>query len=130
MKTHAEHIHITPLRVYLAIGLSLLVLTAVTVGISFIHLGGWNAVVAVLIATVKAMLVALFFMHLIYDRKFYLGIFFIAIFFVSLFLAITMFNVLRRGDIDLIRNQPIESKAKMYENMIIDTTAVDHDAGH
>jgi cytochrome c oxidase subunit 4 len=130
MKSVADHIHITPIKIYLGIGLSLLLLTAVTVSVSFIHLGGWNAVVAVLIATLKALLVALFFMHLIYDRKIYFVVFSIALVFVSIFLAFTMFDVLRRGDIYEVRSHPIESRAKMYENMPVDTSGIEHNTGH
>jgi len=48
---------------YIAIGISLLVLTAITVFAAFVNLGPFNPVVALLIATVKATLVILFFMH-------------------------------------------------------------------
>jgi cytochrome c oxidase subunit IV len=48
---------------YLLIGIALLVLTATTVGAAFINLGAFNPVVALLIATIKATLVVLFFMH-------------------------------------------------------------------
>ncbi|MGB8011358.1 MAG: cytochrome C oxidase subunit IV family protein [Terriglobales bacterium] len=47
----------------LAIGLVLLILTATTVGAAFVNLGPFNPVVALLIATIKATLVVLFFMH-------------------------------------------------------------------
>ena len=47
----------------LFIGVVLLVLTATTVGAAFINLGVFNPVVALLIATIKATLVILFFMH-------------------------------------------------------------------
>ena len=48
---------------YVAIGLILLVLTATTVGAAFVNLGPLNPVIALLIATIKATLVVLFFMH-------------------------------------------------------------------
>ncbi len=48
---------------YIAIGASLLVLTAITVFAAFVNLGPFNPVVALLIATIKATLVILFFMH-------------------------------------------------------------------
>jgi cytochrome c oxidase subunit 4 len=50
---------------YLAIFAALLVLTGLTTGIAFVDLGGIaNVAVALAIAVVKAMLVALYFMHL------------------------------------------------------------------
>ena len=48
---------------YIAIGLGLLVLTATTVGAAFVNLGAFNPVIALVIATIKATLVVLFFMH-------------------------------------------------------------------
>ena len=48
---------------YVAIGISLLTLTAITVFAAFVNLGPFNPVVALLIATIKATLVVLFFMH-------------------------------------------------------------------
>ncbi len=48
---------------YIAIGIGLLVLTATTVGAAFVNLGPFNPIIALLIATIKATLVVLFFMH-------------------------------------------------------------------
>ena len=49
----SEH-HITPLRTYLIIAASLLFLSGVTVWVSYIDLGSFNIVLAMLVATVKA----------------------------------------------------------------------------
>lgn len=51
-------------RIYIWVWAGLLVLTAATVAVSYVHLGLGNAAVALGIASVKAALVALFFMHL------------------------------------------------------------------
>jgi cytochrome c oxidase subunit IV len=62
MSEQAEHgTHSTGF--YIAIGAILIVLTGVTAGVAFINLGPFNPVVALLIATIKATLVILFFMH-------------------------------------------------------------------
>jgi len=50
---------------------ALLILTAITVGAAYINLGAGNVVVALFIATIKATLVVLFFMHLRYDKPVY-----------------------------------------------------------
>jgi cytochrome c oxidase subunit 4 len=55
--------HIAPLRVYLAVFVTLLVLTGVTTAVAFVDLGHANTPVALGIASVKASLVVLFFMH-------------------------------------------------------------------
>ena len=119
MSTHAENekTHVLPLKIYFSVAAALFVLTGITVGVSFIHLGGWNAVAAVGIASIKAMLVALFFMHLWYDRKIFLIIFITSIVFLGLFLSLTMFDVISRGDIYPGYEQPINKEAKIYDNM-------------
>jgi cytochrome c oxidase subunit 4 len=62
--------HVQPFKTYLAVFISLLVLTVVTVGAAFMDFGALELVVAMLIASVKAMLVVLFFMHLKYENPF------------------------------------------------------------
>jgi|SRR5208337_1098549 len=62
MSEHEEHSSHSQ-RFYISIGIGLLVLTATTVGAAFVNLGPFNPVIALLIATIKATLVVLFFMH-------------------------------------------------------------------
>jgi len=62
MAQHEEHTTHSQ-GFYLAIGAILLVLTATTVGAAFVNLGPFNPIIALLIATIKATLVVLFFMH-------------------------------------------------------------------
>ena len=72
MDSHASHAaeidkHV---RTYILVFATLLVLTMVTVAVSYLHLEVHQAIaVALLIATIKASLVALFFMHLISERQ-------------------------------------------------------------
>ena len=73
MSEHAEH---TPeeikkhVRIYLAVFAALAVLTVVTVAVSYLHLEVHEAIaLALVIATVKASLVAAYFMHLISEKK-------------------------------------------------------------
>jgi len=61
--------HIVSPGTYLAIILTLLALTFITVEAATIDLGQWNIVMALLIATVKATLVVLFFMHAKYSPR-------------------------------------------------------------
>jgi cytochrome c oxidase subunit 4 len=55
--------HVASRKGYIVIFLALLALTAVTATVAFVNLGILNPVVALGIATIKALLVALFFMH-------------------------------------------------------------------
>lgn len=57
-------------QTYIKVFASLLVLTVVTVGVSYLHVEiHWAVIIALAVATVKASLVALFFMHLIDEKK-------------------------------------------------------------
>jgi cytochrome c oxidase subunit IV len=58
------------LRLYIGVFVALLVGTALTVAVSFIHFGhSGNIAVALIIAVLKALLVAGFFMHLVGEKK-------------------------------------------------------------
>ena len=112
----AEHkIHITPITTYLAVAFGLFILTGVTVSASFIDLGAFNIALALAIASIKALLVAFFFMHLFYDNKLYLIVFSAALFFLTLFIILTMFDTNYRGEIYKEQARPINSEAKIYD---------------
>lgn len=115
-KNHPEP-HVVPLSVYLAVGLSLLVLTAVTVAVASVNLGPFNLVVAITIASIKASLVALFFMHLFYDNKLFMTVFLSAIMFLAVFIILTMFDTERRDDLYEETARPIKPEAVMYERL-------------
>ena len=66
---HSPHIHITPLWVYLAVFAALAAGTLLTWGVSTIDLGMYNTPIALVIATIKASLVILFFMHVIQSSR-------------------------------------------------------------
>jgi cytochrome c oxidase subunit 4 len=72
MSTHNEHAYDPQkeARTYRVTLTLLLILTAVTVAASYIHFesSSVNVVIALTIATMKATLVALFFMHLLHDK--------------------------------------------------------------
>ena len=61
--------HVTSVRTYLLIFAALMVLTAVTVAVAFVDMGSFNDVVALAIAVVKAVLVVLFFMHVLHSSR-------------------------------------------------------------
>src|SRR5580692_10418582 len=60
----SDHSKSSPLPTYFAVWAALLVGTFLTYEVAKIDLGVFNAAVALIIATTKALLVALFFMHL------------------------------------------------------------------
>lgn len=59
-----DHSKSSPLKTYFAVWLALLAGTGLTYAVAFVDLGPFNPVIALAIATSKALLVALFFMHL------------------------------------------------------------------
>ena len=67
MEEAAHHV-VSPI-IYIIVGAALLVLTGTTVWASFQEWGNFNAVAALGIAVVKAMIVVLFFMHVKYSTK-------------------------------------------------------------
>lgn len=95
---HAEHglSHIMSPKILLGVWGALIVLTVVTVVTAtnpLFNFGAYpNLVIAMIIATVKATLVCLFFMHLLYDRKFNLLIFMGSLLFVLLFVSFAMMD--------------------------------------
>ncbi len=86
------HFHVVPLPLLISVFLALIVLTILTVGATKVDLGNANLWLAMLIAGVKATLVALYFMHLKWDKKFYSFIFLGGIAFVALFIGIALMD--------------------------------------
>lgn len=90
--------HISPLSTYIAVYLGLLVLTVVTVLVSYAELPPAQSIpAAVAVASVKAFLVAAWFMHLKYDKRFNIFIFCAAIWFMAVFFLFTLFDLTSRG---------------------------------
>ncbi|MDO8493888.1 MAG: cytochrome C oxidase subunit IV family protein [Deltaproteobacteria bacterium] len=82
--------------VYFAVWMALLALTGITVGVSYYNFGDWNIFVAMLVATIKAALVCLYFMHLKYDNKVNAVVFASGIFCLAVFIILTATDELFR----------------------------------
>ena len=61
--------HVMPVRTNIAVFVALLVLLVVTVGAAYLPLGVLHVPIAMTIATIKAVLIVLFFMHLLHSHK-------------------------------------------------------------
>ena len=73
MSAQHEHEHaLVPYSLYIKVWAALIVLTAVTVGVSYVDLKHVTVITALIIATVKASLVLLYFMHLRFEKPIYL----------------------------------------------------------
>lgn len=96
---HGDHEHyIIPDSIVVKVGVTLFLLTIITVAVAHVDLGAWNLVVAVLVATVKALLVALFFMGLFYDKKENAVIFGTSFVFLGIFFSLTAMDIFFRKD--------------------------------
>lgn len=121
--------HVVPIKLLLAVGTALLVLTWLTVAVMGIDLGEGNIYLAMGIATVKASLVCLFFMHLFWDRPFNALIFVSSVTFVILFITFALIDtfeykprinqyyteVWNGGDAIGIQNRMTETDAALKE---------------
>ena len=96
----AVHSHISPWEFYMKIFVGLVMLTFLTIGVSYIHLGKMNLIVAIMISTTKAALVVTFFMHLKYDSRFNALMFLSSLLFIGVFFAYTLNDTDRRGQVD------------------------------
>ncbi len=97
---HGEHVHEHSWKGYLYILLILLVLTVITVTASRINFGSSsaNVVIAMTIATIKASLVAIFFMHLKDDKPINGLIFVSSLLFLAVFLGFCIVDADSRFD--------------------------------
>jgi cytochrome c oxidase subunit 4 len=85
--------HIMSFGLLSRIWLALLLLTGVTVGVAAFDFGYLNVLVAMTVATAKALLVILFFMHLKYENRL-LGTFVALVFLIlAIFIGFTFFDV-------------------------------------
>jgi cytochrome c oxidase subunit 4 len=97
MANHAEH-ETHSKAFYIGIGATLIGLTVVTALVAFVNLGPFNPVVALLIATIKATLVILFFMHVKgASEKLTAGIVVSGFFFLLILLALSLADYLTRS---------------------------------
>src|SRR5262245_58014190 len=79
--------HVAEPRVLVATFVALIVLTAITIAVAMRGFGEWDFVFAMTIATIKASLVCLFFMHLRYDKPFHALVFIASVSFAILFIG-------------------------------------------
>ena len=89
-------------RKYLFVFGALLILTLVTVSISYLHLSVIPAIIAAMIvASIKGSLVASYFMHLVSERKF---IYFILVITVIFFVGLMLLPVMHHLDRGVLYN--------------------------
>jgi cytochrome c oxidase subunit 4 len=110
--------HIASPKLYLGIFLTLMVCTAATVWAAYQDLGPWNIVIALAIATLKASLVVLFFMHAKYSPKRTQLVVICAIFWLGIMLALTLSDYETRHDVSRLRS-PVTTPATTLPTSVI-----------
>lgn len=88
--------HVLPMKVLLGTWGALMVLTVLTVAVAKLPIFDFgaspNLLIAMVIATVKATLVCLYFMHLRYDKMFHTVVFISAILLATLFVSFALMD--------------------------------------
>jgi caa(3)-type oxidase subunit IV len=116
MAAHGQH-HITPLKTFLKVYASLIALTIFTVYTATQwNLGWFNTPLAMIIATTKAAIVALWFMHLKYDTKLNRVVFLSAFFFLMLFFGLTAMDLFTRDNFHDTSVEELRAKVEASAN--------------
>ena len=88
--------HHVSFKTYLNVILVLFALTVLTVAVSLVDFKAFNFIIAMGIASVKAALVLMYFMHLKYEDKSYLVIFLSGVFFLFIIFLFSSFDISTR----------------------------------
>lgn len=91
-----EPITVSP-KIYGFTFIALLLLLAVSFGIAHLRLGPWGVVAGVAIAAIKALLVALYFMHIRYTSGFLRVAAAAGVFWLGVLIVLTLSDYLSRG---------------------------------
>lgn len=96
--------HLLSVRTYLLVLLALLALTALTLGVSLLPLSGrWHTVIGLSIGVVKAALVALVFMHVVFSPRLTWIVIAVTIFWlVGVLFVLALTDFLTRGAIPFL----------------------------
>ncbi len=94
------HSHVASAQFYWGIFGALVVFTILTVKVSYYDFGPANIIIAMLVATMKAGLVATFFMHLRHDKLFNTLAFLSAFLFLAIFILLTYDDLGNRARLD------------------------------
>ena len=93
MSQYTEHgIHISSVRLLVIVLIALLFGTWLTVSVTYFDLGFLNIWIGLAIATTKAILVGLYYMHLRWDKPFNSFVFLTAFVFLGIFVGIAMMD--------------------------------------
>ncbi len=124
---HEDQGHSHHTKSYVIVWVTLLLLTVVTVWVSYFDFGEWNLFVAMLVATVKAALVCLFFMHLKYDNRMDQVVFISSFVFLAIFISLTLSDVMERPKVEpaqvLAVQGPVGDQSAKMKELLASTPA-------
>ena len=94
--------HIMPVRTNVTVFVLLLVLLFATVAGAYLPLGVLHFPVAMTIAVAKAVLIVLFFMHLLYSHRLTMVVSVAAFLWLAILIALTLSDYLSRGSLGIL----------------------------
>lgn len=97
--------HIVPRKTYAWTFAALIALTALTTGLGFLDLGPFSTVIAVLLAASKATLIAMFFMHALYEVTVVRVVIAAAVIWVAILISLTVADYVTRQFLPFPANQ-------------------------
>jgi cytochrome c oxidase subunit 4 len=90
-----------PVRTNVLVFIALLVLLVMTVGAAYLPLGVMHVPVAMTIATIKAVLIVLFFMHLLHSHRLMMVVAVGSFLWLAIMVVLTLNDYLSRGILDI-----------------------------
>ncbi len=88
--------HITSVRTYFTVFIALNVLLVTTVAAAYLPLGDWHFPIAMIFAVAKAVLIVLFFMHVLHSHRLTMIIAVAGFLWLGIMLALTLSDYLSR----------------------------------
>ena len=92
----SEEAHITDYRSYAWVLIALLILTTITITVTWIDLSALTVLVALIIASIKAVIVLAYFMHLKFDNKLFAVFVVMVLLIYTLVILLTFFDYMMR----------------------------------
>jgi len=89
---HDEEVHVASIKLLVIVWILLMIGTWATVSVTYVDLGFLNIWVGLAIATSKAALVSLYYMHLRWDKPFNAMVFIASFFFLALFIGMALMD--------------------------------------
>ena len=94
MSEHSSEEIARHVKIYIIVFVTLLVLTLVTVAVSYLHVPiAWAITIAMIIATIKGSLVACYFMHLLSERRLILVVLAMTVFLFAVLMLLPSLDV-------------------------------------